>query len=188
MENSAQPPHLARLCHQKCLPTGHIFALALASEPISRSNRAAPFAASCSISRGEMFGLHPIQAACSRMPFRENRPPGILSREMIRRIICKVLRLVRRRSPTLRTHNPLTSNSRAMSFRKGASSCRTYSGSATRKRCATRNLSARTAVRRAITRSTRLESPFRRPLTTPRTRWAADLALMKAITNFDCRY
>ena len=113
---------------------------------------------------------------------------GILSREMIRRIICKVLRLVWRRSPTLRTHNPLTSNSRAMSFRNGASSCRTYSGSANRRRCATRNLSARTAVRRAITRATRLESPFRRPLTTPRTQSAAELALMNAITNFDCRY
>jgi hypothetical protein len=98
---------------------------------------------------------------------------------MIRRITRKVLRLVWRRSPTLRTHSPLTSNSPATSFRNGASSCRAYSGSATRRRCATRNLSARTAVRKAITRATKLESPFRRPLTTPRTRSAADSALMR---------
>ena len=103
---------------------------------------------------------------------------GTLRREMIRRITRKVLRLVWRRSPTLRTHSPLTSNSPATSFRNGASSCRTYSGSANRRRCATRNLSARTAVRRAITRATRWERPFRRPLTTPRTRSAADLALI----------
>jgi hypothetical protein len=56
-----------------------------------------------------------------------------------------------------------------------------YSGSANRKRCATRKLSARTAPRRALTRATRRENPLRRPLTTES---AADLAFMIRNTQY----
>jgi len=68
-----------------------------------------------------------------------------------------------------------------MSFRNGASRCRTYRGSANRKRCAIRKLSARTAPRRALTRATRRENPLRRPLTTES---AADLAFMIRNTQY----
>jgi hypothetical protein len=111
----------------------------------------------------------------------------VLSREMIRRIIRRVFCLVWRRSPTLRTHNPLTSNSRAMSFRTGSVRCRTYRGSAIRRRCANRKLSTRTARRRALTRATSSENPFRRPLATRRSGSAADLAPMTRPRIPDCR-
>jgi hypothetical protein len=95
-----------------------------------------------------------------------------------------VLRLVRRRSPRLRTQSPLTSNSRATSFRNGASRCRTYTGSANLRRCAIRKLSERTALRRALTRATRRENPLRRPLAAHMTRSAAHLASMTRNTQY----
>ncbi len=97
---------------------------------------------------------------------------------MIRRIICKVLRFVWRRSPTLRTQSPLTSNSRATSFRNDPSRCRTYSGSANRRRCAFRKSSERIAIRRAFTRAKRRENPSRRLVATQWTGSTADLVSM----------
>jgi hypothetical protein len=63
----------------------------------------------------------------------------------------------------LRTHNPLTSNSRRTSFRNGSSRCFKYRPSPIRRRCANLILSTRTARRSALTRAARNWSPFRRP-------------------------
>jgi hypothetical protein len=103
---------------------------------------------------------------------------------MIRRIICKVLRLVRRRSTTLRTQSPLTSNSRATSPRNDPSRCRTYSGSAKRRRCALRRSSERTAFRSALIRATRRATSFRKPPATQRIGSAADLPSMTRNTQY----
>jgi hypothetical protein len=85
------------------------------------------------------------------------------SRCMMRRLIRWMFRLVWCRSPMLRTHKPLTSNSRPTSFRNGSSRCFRYRPSPTRRRCANLILSTRTARHRALTRAASNENPFRTP-------------------------
>src|SRR5262249_18455371 len=83
---------------------------------------------------------------------------------------------VRRRSPMLHTHSPLTSNSRATSFRNGSSRRLKYRPSPIRRRCANLKLSTRTACRRALTRAARNWNPFRRLSDTRENDRAAGLA------------
>ena len=85
----------------------------------------------------------------------------------MRRLICWMIRLVSRRSPMLRTHNPLTRNSCRTSSRSGMSIRLSCDTRFIRDRCAKRTLSTRTASRNALTRATRKRSPFRNPSMAP---------------------
>jgi hypothetical protein len=78
----------------------------------------------------------------------------------------------------LRTHNPLTSNSRPTSFRNGSSRCFKYRPSPIRRRCANLKLSTRTARHRALTRAARYWNPARRPFDTRKSDAATGLAPM----------
>ena len=88
----------------------------------------------------------------------------------------------------LRTHNPLTSNSRPTSFRNGSSRCFKYRPSPIRRRCANLKLSTRTARHRALTRAARYWNPARRPFDTRKSDAATGLAPMITIILIVARY